>query len=118
MAHPIIWLELSAKDRKSTAQWYADLFGWNVRNNDEMNYSMFDSGEGAPSGGFAGVNDQYPAGVVTFYIQTDDVAAHLKRIEAKGGQTVMPPTDIPTVGTIAMFRDPTGNIIGLLHPQM
>lgn len=116
MQHPVIWLEMSAQDSQATAQWYADLFDWRVRVDAQMGYGVFDSAENGPSGGFVRANPQYPAGTVTFYIQTDNVADHLRRIEAKGGQTLLPATPVPGVGTIGLFRDPTGNVLGLMTP--
>jgi predicted enzyme related to lactoylglutathione lyase len=116
MAHPIVHVELSANSRQAAAQWYADLFGWSTQDFPDMNYSTASTGEGSPAVGFSPVSPDYPAGNVTFYIHTDDVKGHLDRIVAKGGQVLMPAQDIPGVGTIALFRDPTGNMVGLLQP--
>jgi predicted enzyme related to lactoylglutathione lyase len=44
------------------------------------------------------------------------VDATLAKIEANGGKTLMPGMDIPTVGRIAQFTDPTGNRMALLKP--
>ena len=51
---------------------------------------------------------------VTFYVQVSDLQEYLDKAEKLGGKTVMPPTEIPNVVTIAMFQDPEGNFIGLL----
>jgi predicted enzyme related to lactoylglutathione lyase len=50
---------------------------------------------------------------VTFYVMVDDPQAALSKAESLGGKSVMGPTPIPGVGTIAMFLDPEGNCIGL-----
>jgi hypothetical protein len=118
MAHPIVHIELSARNRQEAGKWYADLFGWSIQEFPEMNYTTFTTGEGQVGGGFNPVQEQYPAGTITFYIQTDDVEGHLARIEATGGKTLMPGQDIPGVGIIALFNDPTGNLVGLLQPAM
>lgn len=48
----------------------------------------------------------------------DDLAAALAKIESLGGTTAMPPMDIPDGSvSIAMFRDPAGNLIGLVKPH-
>jgi putative ATP-binding cassette transporter len=44
----------------------------------------------------------------------DDPAAALDRAQELGGKTVMPPTEIPGVVTMAQFLDPAGNLIGLI----
>ena len=51
---------------------------------------------------------------MTFYAQVDDLQAYLDKAEQLGGMTVMPPTEIPNVVTLAMFSDPEGNIIGMV----
>jgi predicted enzyme related to lactoylglutathione lyase len=47
-----------------------------------------------------------------FYVDADDVAAYLKKAEALGGKTLVPPVKIPT-GTFARMQDPEGNTVGL-----
>ena len=52
--------------------------------------------------------------LVAIYVQVVDLDATLKKVEELGGQTVVRPTDIPGRPTIAQFRDPEGNTIGLV----
>ena len=118
MAHPVVHIELSANNHQEAAQWYADLFGWSAQSFPEMNYSTALVGDGSAGLGFNPVQPDMPAGTVTPYIQVDDVQGHLAKIAAKGGHILLPGQDIPGVGTIALFRDPTGNMIGLLKPAM
>jgi predicted enzyme related to lactoylglutathione lyase len=110
--HPIIHIEFSAQDRESAAQFYNEVFGWKTSQMPEMNYASFEA-EGGPGGGFNPVTEQYPAGTVVVYIATDDIEASLAKVESAGGKAVMPKTEIPEVGWVAMFVDPTGNLVGL-----
>ncbi len=52
----------------------------------------------------------------SFYIETEDVAASLAKVEAAGGKTVVPPVEIPH-GTFAWFTDVEGNTVGLWKPK-
>jgi predicted enzyme related to lactoylglutathione lyase len=45
---------------------------------------------------------------------TDDVKGDHERIEARGGEFTMPPTDV-TAPTIAMLKDTCGNLIQLVQ---
>ena len=45
----------------------------------------------------------------------DDVAAIAALVEANGGTIIMPPSAIPTVGTLLRFLDPEGNDIGAMR---
>jgi predicted enzyme related to lactoylglutathione lyase len=48
-------------------------------------------------------------------VMVDDVAACIERAESAGGQVLMPPTQIPGVGTVAFVADPGGNPIGFMQ---
>jgi len=111
--HPIVHIEFSADDREAAAQFYADVLGWKTTQMPEMNYATF-AAEGGPGGGFNPVTEQNPAGTVLIYVATDDIEASLAKVEAAGGKTVMPKTEIPEVGWFGLFTDPTGNLVGLL----
>ena len=45
---------------------------------------------------------------------TPEEQAYLDKAEELGGKTVMPPTEIPDIVTLAMFSDPEGNLIGMI----
>ncbi|MEJ2706187.1 MAG: VOC family protein [Anaerolineales bacterium] len=109
----IVHIELSADDREKAAEFYSKLFGWEVQQIPEMNYATFRAGEG-PGGGFNPVSEDNPAGTVTIYVNSEDIEADLSKIESLGGKTLVPKTEIPTVGWFAMFMDPTGNKLALL----
>ena len=63
--------------------------------------------------GVSGGIGRGPRGV-SFYIQVPDLAAALKTIEAHGGATTMPPTEVAPQVTVAGFRDPAGNELNLV----
>jgi len=116
MSHPIVHIELSAKDHKEAGKFYSSVFGWELREFPEMNYTTFSSGEDAVGGGFSPVSEEYPTGTVMVYINTDNLEATIKKIEANGGKLVTGKYEIPGVGHMATFNDPTGNLVALLQP--
>jgi predicted enzyme related to lactoylglutathione lyase len=110
--HPIVHIEISAKDREATSKFYQDVFGWEVQDFPEMTYTTFTTGV-EPGGGFNPVTAENPAGTVTVYIGADDIEASLGDIESAGGTIIMPKTEIPGMGWFAFFKDPTGNTLAL-----
>jgi len=112
--HPITHVEFSAKDRKASQKFYADVFGWKFHIFDELHYTTFETGSGI-GGGFSEVSESYPAGTVTVYIETDDVTASLAKVEAAGGIILATETEVPGTGKFGLFRDPTGNLVGLFN---
>ncbi len=117
MGHKIVHVEISANNHAEAAKWYADLFGWQVQEWPQMNYTTFLPEEGAVGGGFNPVSNGVPAGAVVVYIESEDIAADVAKIEKAGGAIQMGIETVPTVGQIAVFKDPTGNMIGLIQPE-
>jgi predicted enzyme related to lactoylglutathione lyase len=119
MPNPVVHWEIQCKDPDKTQQFYSKLFGWHTDSNNPFNYCMVDThAEGGINGGIGGACDGSPSRV-TFYVQVDDLQAYLDKATKLGGKTVMPPTEIPNVVTLAHFADPEGNVIGLVkdsHP--
>ena len=112
-AFPVNHLEISASDPKAAAEFYKAVFGWKIEVEESMNYVQFAAEEGGIGGAFTEVSENNPAGTVLAHITTDDIEASLSKIEANGGKTIMPKTEIPGIGHFAIFSDPTGNKIGL-----
>jgi predicted enzyme related to lactoylglutathione lyase len=116
MAHPIVHIELSSTEHKADAQWYKDVFGWDTKEFPDMDYSTWSGVDDSVGGGFNKVSDENPAGTVTVYIHTDNLVESVAKVKEKGGTIVLESYEIPTVGTMAMFKDPTGNMLALLEP--
>lgn len=113
--HPIVHVEIPSKDLKKNSKFYADLFGWKITDVPELNYALFDPGEGAgPGGGFPLVDGNVTrTDRVLVYVQSDDIEVDLKKIASLGGKTVLPKTEIPGQGWFAVFTDPEGNTLAL-----
>jgi len=112
-SHPVNHLEITASDPKAAAEFYKAVFGWKIEVEESMNYVQFLPEEGGIGGAFPEVGDNNPAGSVLAYVTTDDIEASLGKIEANGGKTIVPKTDIPGFGHFAVFADSTGGTLGL-----
>ncbi len=51
------------------------------------------------------------------YVEVPDIDAHLAKVEAAGGKTVVPRTVIPATVIFGLFTDPAGNLVGLVEPD-
>jgi predicted enzyme related to lactoylglutathione lyase len=114
VSHPVIHWEISGRDPERLQRFYGDLFGWKV---DATNpeYGLVEAGDGI-GGGIM----RSPAGApphVTVYVQVDSLEAALDRVGELGGEQLLGPTPIENVGAFALFRDPEGNVIGLLRTE-
>ena len=108
----VVHWEVQARDPVAQQRFFGELFGWNVDANNPQNYGMVtDSGPKSIGGGIGPTTDAPRA---TFYVQVPNIADTLDKAATMGAQTVMPRTDIGMV-ILAQFRDPEGNIIGLIE---
>jgi predicted enzyme related to lactoylglutathione lyase len=112
VAYPVTHFEINAQDAPATQKFYRDLFGWGIDTNNPDNYGMIDTkNEGTGINGGIGAS-QEGRSWVTFYVECDDPAATLAKVERLGGRRVMEPMTSMNV-VYALFADPEGNVIGL-----
>lgn len=106
----VSYLRIPAPDPEQTATFYATVFGWTVDTGREI--PSFADGSGHVIGHF--MPDLPVAGEagVRPYVYVDDVRVTLDRALANGAA---PATDPYPEGnlTVATFRDPAGNEIGV-----
>ena len=119
MGAPVVHFEVIGTDGAKLQAYYAELFGWNIDTDNEMNYGVVSregntSPEGAGiGGGVAGGPEGY-AGHVTFYVEVPDVEAALAKAESLGGTRVMGPEKIMDQVELGHFKDPEGHTIGVV----
>ena len=103
----ICYLEIPATEAARSAEFYAKVFGWQIRQRGE-GATAFDDATGNVSGAWVvGRPPMSTVGLLT-YIMVDDIAAAI----AHGGEIVQPlGADAPEL--TARFRDPGGNVLGL-----
>jgi len=69
---------------------------------------------GGLGGGLMRAHDPMPP-YVTIYVQVEDLEEKLRSIEGLGGNVLVAPTAISKTASFALFRDPEGNVVGLLR---
>jgi predicted enzyme related to lactoylglutathione lyase len=50
---------------------------------------------------------------VLFYVGVDDLEASTEKAKALGAEVVLPPTEVPGMGSFAWLKDLEGTIFGL-----
>ena len=107
----ICYIEMPTTDIKRSADFYAKVFGWMIRQRGDGS-TAFDDGVGEVSGAWVKGRPPSPTPGLLVYIMVDSVAATIESILAHGGELVQPiGADAPEI--TARFRDPGGNVIGL-----
>jgi predicted enzyme related to lactoylglutathione lyase len=119
MGKPVVHFEIVARDGEKLKGYYAELFGWEIDSSNPMNYGLIDraanlNSEGIGVGGGIGQGPDGYEGHVTFYAEVPDVEESLQKAESLGGTRMMGPERIMEGVELGQFKDPEGNVIGLI----
>lgn len=119
----VVHFEIPADDRARVKDFYGSVFGWDLQDYDfggavytiaqtvPVDDQQLPTERGAINGGLMDRTAHTPSPVIT--IGVDGIDDALKKIEAAGGTTITPRTEIPTQGAFAYFKDSEGNVMGL-----
>lgn len=120
MQPTISWFEIPTADFERGIKFYETVLGVSLKREDmgPVRMAMFPCEEDSPAGGavihMEGGNPPGPVGTVVYLFAGDDLAVALARVDAAGGQVIVPKTPIPPdCGYFAVFRDSEGNHAGL-----
>jgi predicted enzyme related to lactoylglutathione lyase len=107
----ICYIEMPAVDINSSASFYKNVFGWNIRQRGD-GATAFDDTTGQVSGAWV-LNRKSMTDVgLLFYIMVDNIQDAIDKVIANGCKIVQQVgMDAPEI--TARFSDPAGNIIGL-----
>jgi predicted enzyme related to lactoylglutathione lyase len=126
----VVHFEIHAQDMDKMEKFYTDVFGWKFTRMGEAmgNYRVIVTGEGAgPSVGSinGGMTQRRgdlpkPGDAVNAYVcivGVENIDETIAKLEAAGGMLALAKMDVPTVGLLAYYKDPEGNIFGILQPS-
>jgi predicted enzyme related to lactoylglutathione lyase len=104
-----------SKQPAKGSEFYAGVFGWEVRHRPELNYRIVETGgQGGINGGIVKPEREGPwPGNMLFYILVDDLAKYRKKIVAAGGKIHVEAQKVPGMGKFSLFTDPEGRMMGL-----
>ncbi len=128
--NPVVHFEMPAKDKKRTADFYTNAFGWDMKlmGPDMGGYLLATTTEsdeksgrpkapGTINGGFYDYKNepgfQYPSLVIS----VDDLKASIESVKKAGGKIVSEQMDIPGIGLFVSIEDTEGNRVGMLQPS-
>ena len=120
--HKVVHFEIPADDEGRARAFYGSTFGWDVQEIPEVQDTVLmttpvdpetqiPTEPGGINGGLMKRTADTPSPVLTVEVESIDEA--LRRIEAAGGGTVRPRTEIHGMGAFAYFTDTEGNVLGL-----
>jgi len=107
--------ELVSDDLEKTAQFYRDVFGWQVQKwEGPVDYWLVTTGDASTPGVNGGLMQAEGMSKGTSNtIEVDDIDVAIARVKAHGGEIIFDKDAIPGVGYQAYFKDNVGIIVGL-----
>ncbi len=116
MGNPVVQWQIVAKEPDALARFYASLFGWKVRADNALGYRQLDTD--SPRGIGGGVWPSPPEGhnLVQLFIEVDAVEAYIEKAVKLGATVIVPKSELPDGGAMAIILDPAGLSFGLCRP--
>jgi len=108
-----VWYDIYSTDLPKTKAFFTELFNWSAEPSGDQGYEMIKAGE-TYVGGFMAIDASMgtPSHMMG-YCTVEDVDASVKKWGELGARTLVPPTDIPTIGRFAIIADPQGAAVAL-----
>jgi len=128
--NPVVHFEMPAKDTKRMSDFYAKIFGWELKSmpaemGEYVLATTTETGEngrpttpGAINGGFYKVGDDGATPAPAVVIAVDDIKESMEKVKQAGGKVLGEVQDIPGVGLYVNVMDCEGNKVNLLQPNM
>src|SRR3989344_5884486 len=134
----VVHFEIHASDVEKLKKFYSDVFGWDMQQmvGEYGNYVLVVTGPGPDdiakggikmenlgiNGGMMLRNAPKPpmegVGPNAFVciVGVDNIDTYFEKAKAAGGIVAMDKMDVPHVGKLAYFKDPDGNLFGMIQP--
>lgn len=118
MSRPIHF-EVPVDDPDRAIAFYSKIFGWKFTKWDgPSDYWLISTGDPKEPGIDGGLlRRRDPAQPCVNTMNVADLDELTKTVEGSGGKCVVPKMPIPGVGWLAYFKDPDGNMFGMMQPD-
>jgi predicted enzyme related to lactoylglutathione lyase len=123
MPNSIVHFEIPADDVPRAKTFYEAVFGWKIKQfpmpsggPEYWGVTTRKEGEVGINGGLMKRN--MPGQPFANYVAVKSIEDFLGKVQTSGGSVIMPRQEIgPGMGSIAVFRDTEGNMMGLYQPS-
>jgi predicted enzyme related to lactoylglutathione lyase len=115
----VCWHDLNTPDQKTSAQFYAKVFGWKMvtqefSGNDYYLFKVAGKAEGL-GGMWPQPMKKYPPTWFTYFV-VKNCARSVTKATKLGGKALLGPITVPETCTFSIIQDPQGAAFGVLEP--
>lgn len=119
MLGQFIWNELATTDVDKAKDFYEQILGWTFEAFElpDGAYWVAKAGDtivGGLGGMSTAADPQAKQSAWFVFVEVDDVDVRVDKARTLCADVLQPPHDVPNVGRVAVLRDPTGAVIGLM----
>ena len=110
--------EIAVDDPQTSIDFYSTVFGWQVNKWDgPMDYWLVGTGDTETLGidGALAHRENLMNQPITIIIDVDDAAGYMEKVVSNGGEMLGELQEIPGQGISGYFKDPAGNIVGVMQ---
>ena len=116
MGQPVVQFQILARNPDALTAFYAALLGWQVDADNAMGYRTVDTGsDRGINGGVWPIGPTEGHPLVQLFVEVDDVAASVAKVEQLGGRILIPPQALPDGDRLAIVLDTEGLSLGLMQ---
>ena len=118
MANAFVHVELHSTDVAAAKKFYGQLFSWQLEDVPMSGdtYTLIKPGKGTGGGMMAQRVPGAPSSWLA-YVEVDDIAASTQKAKSLGAKIVVDVMEVPGVGWMSVFIDPTGATLALWKPK-
>jgi uncharacterized protein len=114
---PVVFWELASHDEEKSAEFFRQVFGWDVGFDKELGFQRVNSpGAGNPGRGYIFTLKQAKLPFLAIYIRVADIAAKRELVLKHGGAVVIEPTAIGD-SRICLFNEPSGVTFAMIEEK-
>lgn len=114
MSNRVVHFEIPCDDPEKTMKFFKDVFGWSFQQFGNEPYWVTMTGDPKTPGINGGLmKKRDPKQPIVNSINVSNIDESMSHIKNAGGKIVVPKMPIPSVGWLAYFTDPDGNIHGV-----
>lgn len=108
------WVQLTSSDVTRSRDFYSRLFGWVAEHPSPEfgGYFIYTKDGAAIAGGMGAIAGEAPSDTWSVYLSTENASKTTQLAAQHGGQVLVAPMTVGTLGTMAFYVDPGGATIG------
>ncbi|KPL74130.1 hypothetical protein ADN00_14110 [Ornatilinea apprima] len=115
--NPVVFWELASHDQEKTAQFFRDVFEWEINFNEQLGFYIVPerfTPEAMEGGIFTLKRARLP--FIALYIQVEGIEEMAQKVEAAGGSILDPVTRLGSGSKLCLFNEPSGVTFAMIEP--